>query len=90
MAEYFHLDDAGFLDWLEEHRSGYVFNYFGGNDANYNKLHKASCYSLFSGQQGKRTTVRKVCSDSLTELKKTATELRGGSGDWTLCRKCLK
>lgn len=90
MAEHFYLNDQGFLRWLEENQNGYVFNFFGGNNPNYNKLHVASCYSLFNGQQGKRTTVRKVCSDQLEELKQIATELRGGQDDWTFCRVCFK
>lgn len=89
MAEYFHLNDAGYQEWLEGHEQGYVFNFFGGMDANYNKIHHASCCRLSGGQEGQKTTISKLCSDDLAELEKTATELRGEKEDWTYCKTCF-
>jgi len=69
-------DDAGFLAWMAEHRSGYVLNSHRTPSARYLKLHRAACSSIAPGAEastgaGDRSwtvTYRKVCATDLRAL----------------------
>lgn len=89
MPVIFHEQERAYANWRKRNPSGYVFNYFGGKDPKYNKIHRVNCWKLTSGQQGMRTSVKKVCCEELDDLKAYANVLRGGPEGWTYCKACL-
>jgi hypothetical protein len=48
MIQYFKNMESEYLQWLELHPLGYVFNHFGGStaQAKYNKIHYSDCVYL--------------------------------------------
>ena len=77
-----------YLFWLNENPKGFVMNHFGSNDPTYNRIHKASCFTLHrKSDDGARTRYEKVCSNNLDELVGKANDLRGTNG-WGYCKLC--
>ena len=82
-------DDASYAAAL---RSGvlYVYNDFPGSNSRYRKLHRFDCRTLRARPGLKKTSVRKVCSDTLDELVHWLLRNRGGEGEgYTVCPVCL-
>jgi hypothetical protein len=90
MVKRFFEKEAEYEAWYQANKSGYVFNYFDGTEAQskMNKVHKADCpYLRRKSDEGKRTTkYEKVCSSKLEELLKFIKEQRGNS--WEPCMLC--
>ena len=89
MLSIYYNDDAGYEARLE---SGpvYVYNDFGGSDPGYMKLHRADCRTLQIRRGLKKTSVRKVCGDTLDELIRWLRDNRGPEGKgYTVCSVCL-
>lgn len=85
----FHNDERGYRRWHRQYRNGFVFNHFGGSNPWDNLIHRRDCDHLWRSQdEGRRTAVRKVCSDDLAELETEADRLRGGRGGWKRCEDC--
>jgi hypothetical protein len=82
--------DAGYEQWLQNHKSGFVFNHYGGTKSSkdMNKIHHAGCRFLHRKQdEGKRTTsYAKICSSDFRELESHVVTLRGDS--WVYCKSC--
>jgi hypothetical protein len=82
-------DDASYEDAL---KSGaiYIYNDFPGRDLRYKKLHRSDCRTLQLRPRLKKTSVRKVCSDSLEELVQWLLSNRGLEGaGYTRCSVCI-
>ncbi len=87
-------DDAGFLAWMAQHRSGYVLNSRRKPSARHLKLHRAACSSIAPGAEastgaGDRTwtvTYRKVCATDLRALVDWGSAQFGVSPD--PCKRC--
>ncbi len=86
----FHHDDDGYTAWCRENRDGFVFNYFGGSEAQgaMHKIHRADCRHLWRpSDEGRRTTTYvKVCSNSLASLTEYVIGERRFS--WSCCETC--
>jgi hypothetical protein len=89
MPVIFHEQEREYNIWIKRNPNGYVFNYCGGKEARYNKIHRVTCWKLTSGQQGMRTSVKKVCCDDLEDIKTYADVLRGEQNSWTYCKNCF-
>ncbi|MEE3181235.1 MAG: hypothetical protein VX288_04950 [Planctomycetota bacterium] len=82
-------DEAGYLEWHLQNRTGFVFNHFGGNDPGYNKLHRSTCSFLRREKdENARTTVEKWCSETENELVQHIEEFVG-LDMWTRCSVCF-
>lgn len=83
-------NDIRYTAWCRENPSGYVFNFFGGTEAqgSMNKIHRADCHHLWRERdEGRRTTTYpKICSMNLTDLVNFVIDQRGFS--WTFCETC--
>jgi hypothetical protein len=86
----FSNQEAGYEQWLQDNKNGFVFNHYGGTNASkdMNKIHHACCRFLHRIQdEGKRTTAYpKICSSDLRELESHVVTLRGDS--WVYCKSC--
>ena len=88
MVQRFQNLEDDYLFWLNENPEGFVMNHFGSNDPAYNRIHKASCYTLHRRtDEGVRTRYEKICSNILDELVGKANEIKGLHG-WGFCKKC--
>jgi hypothetical protein len=71
-ATWFTGNDAEFLQWCDDHRSGFVVNTRRKAGANYVMLHKASCLSVIQRRTRGAYTERghiKCCADSIDDLR---------------------
>lgn len=88
MPQRFQNDENGYLTWLKDNSNGYVFNFFGGNDSEMNKIHCADCRHLWRPtDEGRRTVIEKVCSSDLKELGEFVQSQRGEV--WSYCKTCF-
>jgi hypothetical protein len=74
-------DDAGYLEWMSKHATGFVLNCARTPSASYLMLHRATCPSI-NGEpaRGRLWTDQyiKVCSPSLSALQDWARARTGG------------
>ena len=67
--ERLHDQENVYERWLDANVGGYVFNHFGGRDAGFNVVHRASCsYLRRQKDEGRRTRVPKICASDFQEL----------------------
>ena len=86
----FKNDEDGYSQWSAANPAAFVLNHFGGTDAHYNVLHKASCNFLHRAcDDGVRTVVEKWGSDSAAEIVHYANDLLG-LGNWNRCGVCFR
>ncbi|MCA0173291.1 hypothetical protein [Bacillus sp. RAR_GA_16] len=89
MIGIFKRNEDRYLSWHSANPNGYVFNHFKGKDAAYNKIHAATCRTLWRDKDdGARTRVEKICSDNLQELLKITEEMRQTKG-YSFCKICM-
>ena len=89
MIGIFKENEKRYLSWYHANPDGYVFNHFKGKDPDYNKIHMATCRTLWREKDhGVRTKVEKVCSDNLNELLKMTQNIRRDKG-YSLCKICM-
>jgi hypothetical protein len=85
----FKENEERYLRWHSANQNGYVFNHFKGKDSAYNKIHAATCRTLWREKdEGARTKVEKICSDNLNELLKITEEMRQTKG-YSYCKICM-
>jgi hypothetical protein len=83
-------DDASYEAALKS-GAACIYNDFPGHDPRYKKLHRSDCRTLQSRPGLRKTSVRKVCSDSLDELVQWLLHNRGPEGTgYTLCPVCMR
>ena len=88
-----HLNDDASYEGALKSGAVYIYNYndFGGSDPRYKKLHRSNCRTLQLKPGLRKTSVRKVCSDSLDELVQWVLRNRGPEGaGYTLCPVCVR
>ncbi len=84
MIKQFQNDEDGYQEWRARNPRGFVFNHFGGREAAYNVIHKATCWHLNRrADDSRRTVVEKIVSNDLGDLMATAERLT--SGCWKRC-----
>ncbi|WP_347552023.1 hypothetical protein ABFG93_07665 [Pseudalkalibacillus hwajinpoensis] len=89
MIGIFKENEERYIGWYEANPGGYVFNHFKGRDPGYNKIHAATCRTLWRKKDlGARTRVEKICSDNLKELIEMTDLIRREKG-YTLCKICI-
>jgi hypothetical protein len=90
MPVIFHEQEKGYDAWIKRHPYGYVFDFLGGKNPCYNKIHHVNCWKNKGEGVGRhRTIVKKVCCENLEDLKAYANVLRGGEEGWTFCKTCF-
>jgi hypothetical protein len=78
----FWRDDAGYLDWLRSHTSGFVVNCDRQPKAQYLKLHRTNCRHLNrTGVRSWTEPYMKVCADSVQPLDDWALATAGARPD---------
>ena len=90
MCVTFHKNDNGYDAWRQSHKDGFIFNHFGGQYPNMNKMHRANCKQVSKPKhKGRWTVVEKVCCDNGSCIKATADRLRNGRKNWETGIKCF-
>lgn len=85
----FHDDDAGYMDWLAGHPSGFVVNVRANAGPGYVVLHRASCRHIAAARDDRAYTgrgYRKVVANNLNELRDYSRSL--GRWDGSFSRAC--
>lgn len=86
-------EETEYEDWLRKNPNGFVFNHVKGkinkDYAKYNKLHRAECTILHRPMdQGRRTTIEKICAKDYKQLEREVQSLREDS--WSTCQYCFR
>jgi len=81
----FKNDDVNYQKWVRE-TGGFVYNNFGGQIIDYEKLHRSDCSFLHICRPGDmKTSVEKICSSDFRELLSWLTL---NDMQYSLCKKC--
>ncbi|WLR58637.1 hypothetical protein [Guptibacillus hwajinpoensis] len=89
MIGIFKENEERYLNWYRANPEGYVFNHFKGSDPDYNKIHIATCRTLWRQKDaGVRTKVEKICSSNLNELIQMTEYVRDKKG-FSFCKICM-
>ena len=90
MYKTFIENDKGYLNWLDEHREGFVINSHRISDPKYLVLHRARCSSISRpGVEPGAWTERgyiKICSEDINSLRAFVRE--NGRTDGTFSNEC--
>lgn len=70
-------------------RPVYVYNDFGGGNADYKKIHRGGCRTLDVDPRRKKTSYPKICGEDLEQLLRWLRSNRGPEGSgYTWCAVC--